>query len=687
MKKNKKNKKKPEVSTFNQIASELKSLAKDKEVSRKKLEVTAEKLAVAAKEKEDVRQKLEVTAAQLAVFAKEKEAVRKKLEVTAAKLAVFAKEKEAVRKKLEGSAAQLALFATEKEAVRSELAATAKEKEDVRQKLEVTAAQLAVTANKIESANKYARSLIEASLDPLVTISPKGKITDVNAATIKVTGVSRKNLIGTHFYRYFTEPKKALIARNKVFKEGSIRDFPLTIKSKEGKLTDVLYNAALYNDENGNVLGAFAAARDVTQAKKANELMESVRSKLAVIAKEKEDVRQKLEVTAAQLAVAATEKEAVRQELAVIAKEKEDVRQKLEVTAAQLALFATEKEAVRRELAATAKEKEDVRQKLEVTAAQLAVAATEKEAVRRELAATAKEKEDVRQKLEVTAAQLAVAATEKEAVRQELAVTAKEKEDARKELVEIAEEKEDARKKLEVTAEQLKLKDEQLVISTKEMEAFSYSVSHDLRAPLRAIDGFTQILVEKYDEKLDDEGKRITSIIRASTLQMGKLIDDLLSFSRLGRQEVKKSIIDTILLVNEIYKELRKASPKRDIEFVVGDLPVARADGDMLRQVWTNLLSNAIKFTGQTEKAKIEIGSTSDNSSITFYVKDNGAGFDMKYVNKLFGVFQRLHSVEEFEGTGVGLANVKRIIERHGGKVWAEGKVGEGATIYFSLPK
>ena len=582
MKKNKKNKKKPEVSTFNQIASELKSLAKDKEVSRKKLEVTAEKLAVAAKEKEDVRQKLEVTAAQLAVFAKEKEAVRKKLEVTAAKLAVFAKEKEAVRKKLEGSAAQLALFATEKEAVRSELAATAKEKEDVRQKLEVTAAQLAVTANKIESANKYARSLIEASLDPLVTISPKGKITDVNAATIKVTGVSRKNLIGTHFYRYFTEPKKALIARNKVFKEGSIRDFPLTIKSKEGKLTDVLYNAALYNDENGNVLGAFAAARDVTQAKKANELMESVRSKLAVIAKEKEDVRQKLEVTAAQLAVAATEKEAVRQELAV---------------------------------------------------------------------------------------------------------TAKEKEDARKELVEIAEEKEDARKKLEVTAEQLKLKDEQLVISTKEMEAFSYSVSHDLRAPLRAIDGFTQILVEKYDEKLDDEGKRITSIIRASTLQMGKLIDDLLSFSRLGRQEVKKSIIDTILLVNEIYKELRKASPKRDIEFVVGDLPVARADGDMLRQVWTNLLSNAIKFTGQTEKAKIEIGSTSDNSSITFYVKDNGAGFDMKYVNKLFGVFQRLHSVEEFEGTGVGLANVKRIIERHGGKVWAEGKVGEGATIYFSLPK
>ena len=219
------------------------------------------------------------------------------------------------------------------------------------------------------------------------------------------------------------------------------------------------------------------------------------------------------------------------------------------------------------------------------------------------------------------------------------------------------------------------------------MEAFSYSVSHDLRAPLRAIDGFTQILVEKYAEKLDDEGKRVTSIIRASTVQMGKLIDDLLSFSRLGRQEVKKSPISMGPLVDEVYKEVKQSAPDRDIEFVVGNLSDARADVDMLRQVWTNLFSNAIKFTGKKEKARIEVGSASDENNITYYVKDNGAGFDMQYADKLFGVFQRLHSVEEFEGTGVGLANVKRIVERHDGKVWAEGKVGEGATIYFSLPK
>ena len=212
-------------------------------------------------------------------------------------------------------------------------------------------------------------------------------------------------------------------------------------------------------------------------------------------------------------------------------------------------------------------------------------------------------------------------------------------------------------------------------------------MSHDLRAPLRAIDGFTQIFVENYGEKLDDEGRRIASIIRTSTLQMGHLIDDLLSFSRLGRQEVKKNPVDMRALANEVYQELKKTAPEKNIEFTIGDLPLAKADINMMRVVWTNLLSNAIKFTSKTERPKIEVGSESDNNGITYHVKDNGAGFDMKYIDKLFGVFQRLHSTEEFEGTGVGLANVKRVVERHGGRAWAEGKVGEGATFYFILPK
>jgi two-component system sensor kinase len=223
--------------------------------------------------------------------------------------------------------------------------------------------------------------------------------------------------------------------------------------------------------------------------------------------------------------------------------------------------------------------------------------------------------------------------------------------------------------------------------ANKEMEAFSYSVSHDLRAPLRAIDGFTQILVEDYGEKLDDEGKRITGIIRASTKQMGTLIDDLLAFSRLGRQEIKKLPIDMGILATKVYQEIKQASPDRNIEFIMGVLPNVDGDTDMIRQVWVNLFTNAVKFTGKKEKAKIEVGSTSAGDMVTYYMKDNGAGFDMQYVGKLFGVFQRLHSVEEFDGNGIGLSNVKRIIERHGGKVWAEGKVDEGATFYFTLPK
>jgi signal transduction histidine kinase len=228
---------------------------------------------------------------------------------------------------------------------------------------------------------------------------------------------------------------------------------------------------------------------------------------------------------------------------------------------------------------------------------------------------------------------------------------------------------------------------EEALKANKEMEAFSYSVSHDLRAPLRAIDGFTQILVEDYAGKLDDEGKRVAGIIEASTVQMGKLIDNLLSFSRLGRAEIKKVPVAMGVLANEVYAEVKKSASGRDIEFVMGILPDIKGDVDMIRQVWTNLFTNAVKFTSKKEKAKIEVGSTSDADSVTYYVKDNGAGFDMQYVGKLFGVFQRLHSVEEFEGTGIGLANVKRIVERHGGSVRAEGEVGKGATFYFTLPK
>ncbi|MGB9153748.1 MAG: ATP-binding protein [Alphaproteobacteria bacterium] len=221
---------------------------------------------------------------------------------------------------------------------------------------------------------------------------------------------------------------------------------------------------------------------------------------------------------------------------------------------------------------------------------------------------------------------------------------------------------------------------------TAELESFSYSVSHDLRVPLRAIDGFSRILLEDYYEKIDDEGKRLLNVVRDNTSRMAKLIDDILAFSRVGRKEVVSQKIDMGELVNTTIAELQPSLDGRNVKLEVGALTPAHGDAAMLRQVWVNLLSNAIKFTRSKAPAVISIGSYSDGTETFYYVKDNGAGFDMSYADKLFGVFQRLHSFAEFEGTGIGLAIVKRIITRHGGRVWAEGKTDEGATFYFTLP-
>ncbi len=228
---------------------------------------------------------------------------------------------------------------------------------------------------------------------------------------------------------------------------------------------------------------------------------------------------------------------------------------------------------------------------------------------------------------------------------------------------------------------------QQLEVANKELEAFSYSVSHDLRAPLRAIDGFSTALVEDHSDKLDGEGKRILDIIRNNALKMGQLIDDLLTFSRLGRQRIEYSYINMTELAREVLEELQPIERERPGQVDVGALPPTRGDSVMIHQVFVNLLSNAIKFTRPRDTAEIEVGARIEGNGNVYYVRDNGVGFDMAYVDKLFGVFQRLHSSEEFEGTGVGLSLVHRIIHRHSGRVWAEGQVNEGATFYFTLPR
>jgi PAS domain S-box-containing protein len=224
---------------------------------------------------------------------------------------------------------------------------------------------------------------------------------------------------------------------------------------------------------------------------------------------------------------------------------------------------------------------------------------------------------------------------------------------------------------------------EELQSASREMEAFTYSVSHDLRAPLRGIIGFTTILEEDYSSKLDEEAKRITGIIKNNTMKMGHLIDDLLAFSRTGKQELLKTDIDSNEMVNEIIEESTRPGK---IDWNIHSLPAVKADRNTIRQVWINLITNAVKYSRNREKARIEIGSHSRKNDTVFYVKDNGVGFDEQYKEKLFKVFQRLHGPEEFEGSGVGLALVEKIVSRHGGNVWAEGKEDEGACYYFSLP-
>jgi PAS domain S-box-containing protein len=221
----------------------------------------------------------------------------------------------------------------------------------------------------------------------------------------------------------------------------------------------------------------------------------------------------------------------------------------------------------------------------------------------------------------------------------------------------------------------------------QELEEFSYSISHDLRAPLRSIDGYSKILQEDYGDHLDDEGRRVLFVIMNNARRMGKLIDDLLEFSRLGRKEMQLSRVDMKSMVDGIVHQLLEQTPDRKIEVQVDSLHPAVSDPDMMRLVWFNLLENAFKYTGREDVAVIEVrSSAADGEEVRYEIKDNGVGFDMKYAPKLFGVFQRLHKIQDFGGTGVGLAIVKRIISRHGGRVWTEASLGKGAIFYFTIP-
>ena len=242
-----------------------------------------------------------------------------------------------------------------------------------------------------------------------------------------------------------------------------------------------------------------------------------------------------------------------------------------------------------------------------------------------------------------------------------------------------------AEEKIQALNQDLQHRAAELEATNKELEAFSYSVSHDLRAPLRAIDGFSQALLEDYSGKLDAEGSDYLQRVRAASQRMAELIDDMLNLSRVTRGEMKRERVDLSALARTISTELRKAYPERQVDLVIAEGLTATGDARLLRLALENLFRNAWKFTGRKPKARIEFGANQNNGKSAYFICDNGAGFDMAYADKLFGAFQRLHAATEFKGTGIGLATVQRVIHRHGGRVWAEGKVEQGATFYFTL--
>jgi PAS domain S-box-containing protein len=506
----------------------------------------------------------------------------------------------------------------------------------------------------------YARSLIEANLDPLVTINPEGKITDVNEATILVTGRTREQLLGTEFPDYFTEPGRAREGYQRVFSEGLVRDYSLTIRSANGHLTDVLYNAALYRDDCGKVQGVFAAARDMTRRK--------------LIEKEIRQLNQDLKIRVEERTLALTEaNERLRMaaEAATIGIWDWDVANNmirwdswmfriygLPETSNGMLPYAEWRGSVHPDdLARQEASLRETVAKMGRQQRQFRIIRHSDKAIR-----------------VIRASDAAIAGPDgktRRIVGINLDIT---------ETVGRAEE-------IRGLNEQLAKRAAELEASVKELDAFTYSVSHDLRAPLRAIDGFSRLVEEDYASKIDAEGKRMLGVIRSEAKRMGRLIDDLLAFSRLGRQRIEPKVIEMESMARQVFEELKALETERAIGLTLHAIPPAFGTEPMIKQVWSNLIANAIKFTGKKKGAEIEIGTLEGKEGERIYfIKDNGAGFDMRFADKLFGVFSRLHSAEEFPGTGVGLALVQRIINRHGGRVWGEGKVDQGATFYFTIP-
>ncbi len=512
----------------------------------------------------------------------------------------------------------------------------------------------------IRRAGVYNRSLIEASLDPLVTIDPDGKISDVNDATVAITGYSRQELVGTDFSQYFTDPEKAEAGYEKVFREGSVHDYELQIRHRNGKVTPVLYNATVFRDESGHVAGVFAAARDVTERKKAEEIIQQISTYNRSLIEASLDPL----VTINPDGTISDVNEATVRVTGV-------PREELVGTDFSRYFIEPEKakagyERVFRDGSVTDYGLEIRHRDGHITPVLYNASIYRDRGGR--IAGVFAAARDI---------------TERKRAEDALLTAYNELDDRVKERTrELVE----ANRNLERTAEELKKKSEELARSNQELQQFAYIASHDLQEPLRGISGFTELLERRYKGQLDEKADTYLHFILDGTRQMHQVIQDLLEYSRVQTKAHEFSQIDTNRSFKQALKNLHGSITQKEAIITHGPLPELMADETQITQLFQNLIGNSLKFQKPNVVPKIHISARQDADRWIFSVNDNGIGFESRFADRIFKIFQRLHAKGEYEGTGIGLAICKRIVERHGGEIWVESTPGEGSTFFFTLP-
>jgi len=479
-----------------------------------------------------------------------------------------------------------------------------------------------------EKANAYNRSLLEASLDPLVTIGPGGKITDVNAATEAATGCPRAALIGTDFCDYFTEPEKARAGYQHVFREGFVRDYPLELRHRDGHLTAVLYHASVYRDTGGKVLGVFAAAWDVTERKRAQEALQKAsaynRSLLEASLDPLVTIGADGKITDVN---AATEAATGYVRAALIGADFSD--------------YFTEPEKAR-----------------------AGYQQVFREGFVRDYPL------DLRHRDGHVTPVLYSASVYRDQSGSVIGVFA-----AARDITE--------RKRAE---EQIRRYTEDLRRSNQDLEHFAYVASHDLQEPRRTVSSFSQLLARRYQGKMGAEADEFIGFIVDGATRMQTLINDLLSFSRIGTRGNPFTEVTCNSRVEAAKENLDAAVAESGASILYQNLPTLVADPMQLTQLFQNLFSNAIKFRRQGVPPQIEVSATRVERAWRLSVRDNGIGIDREYFDRIFVIFQRLHGREDYPGTGIGLAVCKKIVERHGGRIWVESEPGKGSTFHFTIP-